>query len=693
MRPRILFPLFAEVTALSGIGSRLGKLVTKTAGPRVIDLLWHLPSGIVDRSFSPKIAEAPTGQVATITLQVDAHVPPEVARRPYRVRCHDDTGSLSLIFFRVNAAYLNNVLPVGAIRVVSGQVERYRDEIQIAHPDHIVTVEDRASLANVEPVYALTGGLTNKSLTKAISSTISRIPNLDEWIDLSYRNAQGWGEWRDSLIRAHAPECEADLSTASLARRRLAFDELLAHQLTLALVKDRLQQRPAPVLLGDGTMRNRVRAALPFELTQSQRTALAEIEDDLPREKPMLRLLQGDVGSGKTVIGFLAMLTALESGRQAAFMAPTELLVRQHAQVMRPLAEAVGVKLAVLTGGDRGNSRRVLLDRLAAGDINMVVGTHALFQESVEFRNLALAVIDEQHRFGVHQRLALERKGPGLHMLVMTATPIPRTLTLTVYGHMDVSRLTEKPVGRLPITTRAIPLERLDEVTDGVCRSVEQGGRVYWICPQIMESEATDLAAATDRHTALARELGDQVGLVHGKMPALLRQQTMEAFAEGELKVLVATTVIEVGVDVPQATIMVIEHAERFGLAQLHQLRGRVGRGRAPSSCIMLYAMPLGNAARQRLKILRETEDGFRIAEEDVRLRGSGDVLGTRQSGMPLFHLADLSDHGDLLAAAHDDARLVVQRDPQLKSSRGRALRTLLYLFQRDEAIRLLRSG
>ena len=693
MRPRILFPLFAEVTTLSGIGSRLGKLVTKVAGPRVIDLLWHLPSGIVDRRFSPKIAEAPTGRVATITLRVDAHVPPDVARRPYRVRCHDDTGSLTLVFFRVNAAFLNKVLPIGATRVVSGQIECYRDQIQIAHPDYIVTVEEHASLANVEPIYALTGGLTNKSLAKALVGAISRVPRLDEWIDLAYRKARGWGEWQETLIRSHAPESEADLSATDPARRRLAFDELLAQQLALALVRDRLQHRRARPLRGDGELRKRVHTALPFQLTQSQRTALADIEDDLLLEKPMLRLLQGDVGSGKTVVGFLAALVALEAGTQAAFMAPTELLVRQHAEVLGPLAEAAGAKLAVLTGGDRGKARRVLLDRLAAGDIDIIVGTHALFQGDVEFHNLAFAVIDEQHRFGVNQRLALERKGPGLHMLVMTATPIPRTLTLAVYGHMDVSRITEKPPGRLPIATRAIPLERLNEVTEGVCRTVERGGRVYWICPQIMESEVTDLAAATDRHAALARELGIEVGLVHGQMSALRRQEAMKAFAAGALKVLVATTVIEVGVDVPEATIMVVEHAERFGLAQLHQLRGRVGRGRTPSSCIMLYASPLGIAARQRLKILRETEDGFRIAEEDVRLRGSGDVLGTRQSGMPLFRLADLTAHGDLLAAAHDDARLFLQRDPRLKSARGQALRTLLYLFQREEAIRLLRSG
>ena len=692
-RPKILVPLFADVTALAGVGPRIGKLITKLAGPRVVDLLWHLPSALIDRRFAPKIAEAPDGRVATITVTIDAHEPPPVKRRPYKVRCSDDTGAMVLVFFHGREDYLTKVLPIGQQRVVSGRVEPFGGDIQMTHPDHIAPVSELASLQTLEPVYPLTEGLTPKPLGRAIAASLGRAPALDEWIDKGYLAQQKWRGWREALGAVHAPDSEMALDPSNPDRQRLAFDELLANQLAIALVRAHQKRAAGRPLCGDGKLRALVAEALPFAFTASQSQAIEEIADDMAGDLRMMRLLQGDVGSGKTVVALFAMLAAIEAGTQAALMAPTELLARQHLEVLTPLAEAAGLRVGLLTGRDKGRAREAVLEGLASGEIHIAIGTHALFQKGVEFKDLGLAVIDEQHRFGVHQRLTLGAKSDAAHMLVMTATPIPRTLMLTAYGDMDASRLTEKPAGRQPIDTRTLPLGRLDEVVDGVARAIADGARVYWVCPLVDASEVLDLAAATERHMTLSSRFGDRVRLIHGQMKGADKDAAMADFAAGNIDILVATTVIEVGVDVPEATVMVVEHAERFGLAQLHQLRGRIGRGAAASTCLLLYAPPLGDTARARLKILRETDDGFRIAEEDLRLRGAGEVLGTRQSGLPEFRMADLAIHGELLAAARDDARLILNRDDRLETPRGQALRVLLYLFERDAAVKFLRSG
>ncbi len=693
MRPEILFSLFAPVTALQGIGPRFAKLFERLAGAQVADLCWHLPGGLIDRRYAPKIADAEPGRVATITLRVGQHAAPHNPRQPYRVFCSDDTGELTLVFFHAKPDYLAKVLPEGEERVVSGKVELYDDRLQMTHPDHIGKLAELAALKSVEPVYPLTTGLTPKTVSKAVGAALERAPELPEWQDQALRRREGWPAWRAALATAHAPQGPEDLAPGTSARRRLAYDELLANQLALALVRHHQRSQRGRALGGDGRLRDKALTALPFALTASQQKTLAEITADMAREARMLRLLQGDVGSGKTVVALLAMLTAVEAGAQAALMAPTEILARQHYQTIAPLAEAAGVGIELLTGRGKGKERAAALARLADGTSGIAVGTHALFQEEVAFRDLALVVIDEQHRFGVHQRLTLAAKGQGVDVLVMTATPIPRTLVLTSYGDMEVSHLTEKPAGRQPIDTRAMPLERLGEVVGAVARALNQGAKVYWVCPLVEESEAVDLAAAEDRYAELKARFGARVGLVHGRMKGKEKDAAMAAFAAGPVDLLVATTVIEVGVDVPRATVMVIEHAERFGLAQLHQLRGRIGRSTEKSTCLLLYQGPLGETARARIKILRETGDGFRIAEEDLRLRGAGELLGTRQSGFPEFRLADLAVHDDLLAIARDDARLILDKDPGLAGGRGQALKVLLYLFERDAAVKYLRSG
>jgi ATP-dependent DNA helicase RecG len=699
MRPQLLNPLFAPVTSLAGVGPRQDKLfrylLDRDATPRLVDLLLHLPASVIDRRARPKIRDAVPGHVVTLEVTVDRHrpAPPGRSRAPHLVYASDETGDVVLTYFRAQPGYIEKLLPVGEKRYVSGTAQMFDGTLQIVHPDRVVDEAGFAKLSGIDPVYPLTEGLALGSMRRAIAQALQKLPALPEWISPEVMRRCHFPPIAAALNRVHVPLELTDILPDGPFWSRLAFDELLAGQLALALVRAKLRRPAGDRNAGDGHLRSKIIDALPYALTVSQQQAAAAITDDLRQPVRMLRLLQGDVGSGKTVVALLAAAAVTEVGRQAALMAPTEILARQHVKTITPLAERAGLRVAILTGREKGKERRDILVRLEAGEIDFLVGTHALIQDDVVFKALALAVVDEQHRFGVRERLALTAKGEAVDVLVLSATPIPRTLVLTYFGDMDVSELREKPAGRQPIDTRAVPMSRLNEVIEGIGRALSAGKLVYWICPLVEESETVRLTDAEQRFDSLKARFGDKVGLVHGKMRGTEKDRVMAQFAAREIGLLVATTVVEVGVDVPAATIMVIENAERFGLAQLHQLRGRIGRGSEASTCLLLYKEPLGEMSAARLKVIRETTDGFHIAEQDLKLRGEGDLLGTRQSGLPGYRIARSDVHAQLITQARDEALSVLKDNPKLTGERGEALRCLLYLYERDEALPLIGAG
>ena len=706
-RPPEIFQLFAATTSLAGVGAKLASVLEKRVGSYVIDVLRHLPIGLIDRRQRPALDAVVDGSMATIEILVIKHDrPPRGTRRPYRVFCQNDTGELELVFFHAHNDYIAKQLPIGERRIVSGRVELFQGRVQMAHPDHIVVPEHSASMPLLEPVYPLTAGLTPKILRRTIADALKRIPDLPEWIPAPIMAEHNWPNFADAMRAVHAPQSETDLLPTSPARARLAFDELLANQLALSMVRRQASDTaPGRCFAPQGQLLTALTADLPFEMTAAQHAAIGEITADQAAPKRMLRMLQGDVGSGKTLVALAAMLTVAETGAQAALLAPTEVLARQHHASLNALLRPLKMEVGLLLGRGRTNNaaaddalpngvnhaprtRKDTLAAMADGTISLVVGTHALLSDTAIFHDLGLAVIDEQHRFGVRQRILLGEKGRDVDVLVMTATPIPRSLAMTAYGDLDHSRLDEKPVGRLPIDTRAMAKDRLNEIVDGLRRALHDGKRAYWICPLVDESDKLDIAAAEDRFTALTHALaGIGVALAHGKMKAAERDAAMQAFKTGQAQLLVATTGVEVGVDVPEASIIVIEHAERFGLAQLHQLRGRVGRSTAQSSCLLVYQPPLSETANKRLSVMRDTNDGFVIAEEDLNLRGPGEFLGQRQSGVPEFVLADLAAHRDLLSIAREQAQIM------LAGNDMHHINLLLSLFERDSAVKFLAAG
>lgn len=699
MRPSLLNPFFVPLGSISGVGPKSVPLYERLLGESpalTAHLAMTLPHRLIDRRLGSLNMPRQEGELITVRITVEGHRPPPArSRAPYRVMCDADGQSLTLLFFNVKGDYQAKQLPVGETRVVSGRLQRFDNSWQMAHPDFILTEDGFREMPDFEPVYPLTAGLGLKQMQKTVRAALASLPDLPEWQDGTWLSKNGWQSFLSSLKKVHYPTHPEVISASSPYMQRLAYDELLASQLALFIVRGR-QRRTGGRSFGK-TEKNHVEAiasSMPFSLTGSQEQALEEIWSDLGSDKRMLRLLQGDVGSGKTIVALMAAARVAENGAQTAIMAPTEILARQHLISITELAAKSGLRIGLLTGKDAMAEKRKTLEALKRGEIDIIIGTHALFQEGVEFSDLGLVVIDEQHRFGVHQRLALTNKATeGAELLVMTATPIPRTLVLSYFGDMDVSKLTEKPKGRLPIDTRLISMERLSETISGIERQISAGAQVYWVCPLVEESELLPLPSAEERYQMLKSRLGEKVGLIHGRMGPEEKQRAMEDFTSGKTRLLVATTVIEVGVNVPNATIMVIEHAERFGLAQLHQLRGRVGRGEKQSTCLLLYGEPLSKTGKARLSVMRETEDGFKIAEEDLKLRGEGEILGTRQSGEQVFRMARLEHHRELLEAARDDARLYLTHDPMLVAERGKALRILLYLFEKENAVQLLSAG
>ncbi|MDA8873423.1 ATP-dependent DNA helicase RecG [Alphaproteobacteria bacterium] len=702
-RPAEIFQLFASTTSLAGVGAKLASVLEKRVGQHVIDVLRHLPIGLIDRSQRPSLANVDDGAIATFDLLVIKHDrPPRGVRRPYRVFCENETGALELVFFHAHDDYVAKQLPIGERRLISGRVELFQGRVQMAHPDHILPPSQASKMPIFEPIYPLTAGLTPKILRRTIADALTRIPDLPEWIPPAIMQQHGWPDFATAMRAVHAPKNATDLLPTSPVRARLAFDELLANQMAMRMVRhSAAETTPGRPYCGDGHITSKLRASLPYTMTGAQNRAIDEITSDQAKPKRMLRMLQGDVGSGKTLVALWAMLTAMETGAQAALLAPTEVLARQHHASIQAMLAPLDIEIGLLLGQGRGTasaktgtanmpvlSRKATLEKLADGSLSLVVGTHALLSETVAFHDLGLAVVDEQHRFGVRQRILLGEKGAHVDVMVMTATPIPRSLAMTAYGDLDHSRLDEKPVGRLPIDTRVLPNDRLGDVISSLGRALGAGKRAYWICPLVEESDKLDIAAAEDRFAALAHALPDiTVALAHGKMKAGERDSAMQAFRNGTAQLLVATTVVEVGVDVPEASIIIIEHAERFGLAQLHQLRGRVGRSDQQSSCLLVYHGALSETAAKRLGVMRDTNDGFVIAEEDLELRGPGEFLGQRQSGMPEFVLADLAAHRDLLGLARSEAGRALEQNDQ------KHMNLLLSLFERDSAVKFLASG
>ncbi len=693
MRPNILFPLFTSIDTIKGVGDKYGKLIKKLCGEKILDLLFHLPINIIDRTYTPALREAQNNKIWTGIVTITEHQPPQSRKHPYRIYCTDGTATLVLVFFKVYKDTLTKNYPVGEKRAISGKIEYFNGLWQMSHPEYCVAEQYLPLISRLEPVYPLTAGVTNKMVCRLASEGLKNLPPLPEWLAPESLQSLDYISFKQALERLHNPKNQADLLPSSSIRRRLAYDEILSNQLALAFIRQKVKQQNGRKFMGSGELYKKVIKTLPFSLTAAQENALSEIATDQQSPYKMLRLLQGDVGSGKTIVAFLSMLRVIEEGAQTALMVPTEILAKQHFETIKDLCKDVNINVGLLTGKLKAKEKREIYEKLQSGEINILIGTHALFTEQVAFKDLGYVVIDEQHRFGVNQRLSLSVKGNLCDVLVMTATPIPRSLLLTAYGDMDYSKISELPKGRKPCKTVVMNVNKMPEVISALANKLKEGTQAYWVCPLVEESEKSDLAAAEERFEMLQKYFGNTVGLVHGKMKEAEKDAIMTEFKAGNKKLLVATTVIEVGVNVPSATIMIIEHAERFGLAQLHQLRGRVKRGFEAGSCVLLYSYPISAVGKERLNIMKQTEDGFYLAEKDLELRGGGEILGTRQSGFAQFKLAEMPNHQDLLIKARDDVGQILKSDPKLETERGKALKILLYLFEQNEAVKTYLAG
>ncbi len=693
MRPSILYSLFSSIDSLKGVGTKYRKLIKNLCGDKVIDVLFHLPYNVVDRTYTSYLSNAINNKIWTGVVTITEHIPPQTKKHPYKVYCTDGTNELVLIFFKVYKDSIEKNYPIGEKKAISGKLEYFNGMWQMTHPDFALPENRINEILCLEAVYPLTAGITNKMMVKVIKDALYRLPNMEEWLSKDSFNNLEYISFNDAIKKIHLPKTQEDLLPNSVARRRLAYDEILSNQLALAFIRKKVSSQQGRSFVKKGDLYQKIISKLPFSLTSAQERVLDEISNDQQKPYKMLRLLQGDVGSGKTIVAFLSMLKVIENGAQASLMAPTEILAKQHYDTISKLCKNTNITVELLTGKLRPKQKKEIYSKLSNGDINILIGTHALFTEAVVFKDLGYVVIDEQHRFGVNQRLSLSAKGKMCDVLVMTATPIPRSLLLTAYGDMDYSKIDELPRGRKPTKTVIINIDKIPDIVSRLKTKLENNERVYWVCPLVEESEKQDLSAATERFEMLKKYFGDKVALIHGKMKEKEKDAVVEEFKKGIKTLLVATTVIEVGVNVPEATLMIIEHAERFGLAQLHQLRGRIKRGNKEGVCILMYSYPISNISKERLNIMKQTEDGFYIAEKDLELRGGGEILGTRQSGFTEFSLADMSYHQDLLIKARDEVADIIKKDPKLESKRGKALKVLLYLFEQNDAVKTYLAG
>ena len=693
MRPEKIKSIYSSISELPGVGPKIENLFNRMGIFRNLHFLWHIPYNVIKRQKHLNIHEAEINSLVTLKIKVLRHKPSRFKRQPYKINCICGETPIDIVYFYARHPVMRATLPVGKEKYVSGKLEYFRNNFQITHPSHIIDAEQIKSLKDIEPVYSLTSGLSQRIVLKYLDKILNSLPKFDEWIEKKILKKYSFENWNKSINSIHNPKNSEDLINNNIFRRRLAYDELLAHQLAISIIRNSNQKKLGIFFNKKSNLTENFIKKLPFELTKSQNKAWDEIKEDLMSRDQMVRLLQGDVGSGKTIIALLSMLLAVESGYQASIMVPTSILANQHFQNISELLKHSSIKIILLTGKDKGKNRLEKIKIIENGEANIIIGTHALIQDDINFKSIGIVVVDEQHRFGVFQRMAFTYKGVRPSVLVMSATPIPRTLSLAAYGDMDETRITEKPIGRLPIITTSLKFINEFKLIKRLKEKIKTGEKTYWICPLVEESEELDLKAATTRYNNLNKIFKKQVLLVHGRLHEKEKEEIMEKFKNENYKILVATTVIEVGIDIKDATTIIIEHAERFGLAQLHQLRGRVGRNNLQSYCILLHKDSIGDNAKRRINKMKATNDGFEIAEEDLNIRGPGEILGKKQSGIPSFKLADLTYDADLLKDAREAATEIINTNPKLNNNHGNNLKELLYLFERDVAIKTLQAG
>ena len=682
--------LFSSVKKIKGVGPVISKKLSDKGIENKIDLFLNLPTGAIDRRFCPKLDQLEVGVISTIFVRPVKYTIPRFRNLPNRVTCKDEYGSIDIIFFNSRESYIKQILPLNEEVVISGKVGFYKNKYQMTNPDYIQSIDREKDITKIMAKYSSVAGISPKTIQKIYKEEIEKLKDIGEWHSQDFLKKMDWPTWYDAIYNLHNPVNVSDVNKESKFYQRLAFDEIFSNFLIFSEIKKRIKKliKVSKVIDEDNLLR--IKKMLPFTLTESQQGALKEILTDISSERKMLRVLQGDVGSGKTAVAMIAAYLTVKSGYQVAFLCPTELLAKQHFLLFKKILENENLSVQLLTSKIKSSEQADTRFQLSQNKIDIVVGTHSLFQEKTTFNNLGLIVIDEQHKFGVQQRINLSLKGSvNTDVLLMTATPIPRTLILTNYGDMDISTINEKPFNNTTINTLAKPAEQMDDVIVFLKKRLDENDQVYWVTPLIEESEKLKLTPAVKRYEYLKKKLKIEVGLVHGAMKNEDKNKIMEDFISGKIKVIVSTTVIEVGIDNQNANTMIIENCERFGLSQLHQLRGRVGRGKLDAYCLLLYSKNIGTNGKKRIQILRSSLDGFYISEEDLKLRGFGDIIGYKQSGEKDFIIADPAYHSDLFQLAKEEIENLENKDVKLEEH----FTQLLKIFKKDRVLNIIDTG